>query len=791
MRSISVMKTSPAVFVPAVAWATVRALALARLVAFVSTFSVLATSTNGATYTNVFFDSSQTATVLNSNINSATIQSGDYRFTYSIDGYWSPAPGGEPTGRFFSVFWPAGIQAQGITTGPLVGSGANLTIKRADGKPFDLATFTGKLLANTAGAGGAFEIMPQLNGNDAFNDPQMFDATGYGGQSFSYAPMFHHYDTYKIHLWLDWALTAVTMIDTNPPSPPAASFTIGATASPAEGGVVSGGGSYPSNSTCALVATPNSGWGFANWTVNGTSVSTSPNYTFTVRSNRTVVGHFVPAYTVAVTASPGYGAAALTGDGTYNSNSLVTVRATPATGFQFVHWTDAGDSNPLSTSTNFSFNALANRTLVATFAPLPETAIFDFDTGLPALFPSQAVVGALSQSNRGLTATFSPLQGGWSVQTSQTEIIGAAASFLGNFLSPSGFFSTLKVQFSRPVTEVAFDFMTGEIVTEYAAPGALRLTAEAGKVAVGSTNVPGRWTTRIYPDGHVVFNPAAAFDTITLGMASAPVSAQLFWIDNLIVQYPATAAPSNALITVAASPPAGGTVRGGGVVATGTVVTVSAIANVGYVFTGWTDGPDPASATADFNFIATTNRTLTAHFATNTPPIAVGSTFYQVSGQPLSISIYDLMALDSDPDGTPIVFVGAGPTTSNGLALVVDPAAMRIDVPANDRPDVFSYVIADGNGGTAIGLARIEIITKIESRGIRVELLADPPAALATFIGVPWYFYTVQRSTNAAFTGTLQSWQLQTWADGSLSVWDDFSDLPAVPPEAFYRLSYP
>jgi len=81
------------------------------------------------------------------------------------------------------VFWPTGVQAQAITAGPLTNAGANITIKRADGNLFNLWAFTGKLLANTWGTGGAFEIMPQLNGEDALNEPLMFNASGSAGQA--------------------------------------------------------------------------------------------------------------------------------------------------------------------------------------------------------------------------------------------------------------------------------------------------------------------------------------------------------------------------------------------------------------------------------------------------------------------------------------------------------------------------------------------------------------------------------------------------------------------------------
>lgn len=166
--------------------------------------------------TNVFFNPSQPVIVVASNINSGVLNSSGYRFDYTADGYWAASPGGPPTGRFFSVFWPGGVQAQAITVGPERGRGANLTLKRVDGQPFGLRAFTGKLLANTGGAGGAFEIMPKLNGEDALPDPLLFDATGYAGQTFPHTPSLSGYDTYVIHLWVDWALVGLTTVDTRP-----------------------------------------------------------------------------------------------------------------------------------------------------------------------------------------------------------------------------------------------------------------------------------------------------------------------------------------------------------------------------------------------------------------------------------------------------------------------------------------------------------------------------------------------------------------------------------------------
>ena len=177
----------------------------------------LAAASSSLAATNVFFNSWQTATVVATNMTATTIRSRNYLFTYSVDGWWSAYPGGPTTGRLQPVSWPNGVDAQTITagsSGPLSQQiSASITIRRVDGQPFDLQIFTGKILGNTAGVGAAFELMPQLNGNDAFPNPLTYDATGIAGQSFGYAPMLTGYDTYILNLWMDYALTQLTVAD--------------------------------------------------------------------------------------------------------------------------------------------------------------------------------------------------------------------------------------------------------------------------------------------------------------------------------------------------------------------------------------------------------------------------------------------------------------------------------------------------------------------------------------------------------------------------------------------------
>lgn len=124
-----------------------------------------------------------------------------------------------PIGRFLRIHWPEGLEAQALTAGPSPG-GAKIEIRRADRQPFAIATFSAVLLANTAGAGGAFEIMPQLNGDDAVPDPYAYNASGFSGSRFTYVtPELSGYDAYKITLYVDFALTALTAVDASPPPP--------------------------------------------------------------------------------------------------------------------------------------------------------------------------------------------------------------------------------------------------------------------------------------------------------------------------------------------------------------------------------------------------------------------------------------------------------------------------------------------------------------------------------------------------------------------------------------------
>ncbi|MGI6521895.1 MAG: InlB B-repeat-containing protein [Fermentimonas sp.] len=69
-------------------------------------------------------------------------------------------------------------------------------------------------------------------------------------------------------------------------------YLIEVSANPAEGGTVTGGGSFAQGTSQTVTATANTGYTFTNWTENGTVVSTEPSYTFTVEQERSLVANF-------------------------------------------------------------------------------------------------------------------------------------------------------------------------------------------------------------------------------------------------------------------------------------------------------------------------------------------------------------------------------------------------------------------------------------------------------------------------------------------------------------------
>lgn len=144
-------------------------------------------------------------------------------------------------------------------------------------------------------------------------------------------------------------------------------YSISVSVNPTNAGTVGGGGSYAYGSQATISATANSGWNFVNWTENGNIVSTSAGYSFTVNGNRTLIANFtqqIIEYTIVTTSNPAEGGST-EGGGVYEAGEMVSILASPNTGWNFGSWTENG--SVVSVYPAFSFAANSDRNLVANF----------------------------------------------------------------------------------------------------------------------------------------------------------------------------------------------------------------------------------------------------------------------------------------------------------------------------------------------------------------------------------------------------------------------------------------
>ncbi|MGZ3754766.1 MAG: ice-binding family protein [Mucilaginibacter sp.] len=205
---------------------------------------------------------------------------------------------------------------------------------------------------------------------------------------------------------------------------------ISLSALPAIGGTATGAGTFAKGSVVTVAAVPNTGYTFTNWTENGTVVSISPNYQFTVVGNRTLVANFAVVvagkFAVVLTANPVPGGTT-TGSGSYNAGSGVTVTALPNAGYAFTNWTEGGVV--VSTSPGYTFTLNGNRTLVANFSVITGSQLAVILSSNPAAGGNTSGSGAYA-SGTSVTVTATPNTGySFTNWTENGAIVSTSAAY--------------------------------------------------------------------------------------------------------------------------------------------------------------------------------------------------------------------------------------------------------------------------------------------------------------------------------------------------------------------------
>jgi pectate disaccharide-lyase len=148
------------------------------------------------------------------------------------------------------------------------------------------------------------------------------------------------------------------------------SYSLTTNISPSAGGTVSrnpNATTYASGTVVTLTATPGSGYTFTGWSGDVTGSSTS--VTVTMNANRTVTANFTSStgttYTLTTTASPSAGGRITRSPNatSYAAGTVVTLTATPASGYVFSSW--SGGASGTSATTSVTMNA--NTSVTANF----------------------------------------------------------------------------------------------------------------------------------------------------------------------------------------------------------------------------------------------------------------------------------------------------------------------------------------------------------------------------------------------------------------------------------------
>ncbi len=375
-------------------------------------------------------------------------------------------------------------------------------------------------------------------------------------------------------------------------------YTVALSASPANGGTVSGGGTFNAGITVTAHAAPMAGYTFVNWTENGSIVSSSVSYVFQVTSNRNLVANFVSqtptTYTVALSASPANGGT-VSGGGTFNEGITVTAHAAPMAGYTFVNWTENGSI--VSSSVSYVFQVTSNRNLVANFVSQTPTT---YTVALSASPANGGTVSGGGTFNAGITVTAhaAPMAGYTFVNwTENGSIVSTSVSYIFQVTSNRNLIAN-------------FELIAGE---EYSVdlsvvPAASGTVSGAGSFESGSSVT----VSATAANGYNFLNWTEGDNVVS---SSATYTFTITSDRDLKANFE----PEKYTITLTANPSAGGfTNFSSNQFAFGQSVTINANENSNYKFVNWTENGVIVSTNKSFTFTAEANRSLVANFIIET-----------------------------------------------------------------------------------------------------------------------------------------------------------------------------
>ena len=374
-------------------------------------------------------------------------------------------------------------------------------------------------------------------------------------------------------------------------------FRITASANPPAGGILSIDTAYVDCGTLfEIVATPNVGYQFINWTKDGMPVSPDSLYQFLVTDSCDLVANFeYVTYTIILYASP-FGSGQTYTSGVYPLGKLLNVNAIANPEFEFVNWTE--DTVEVSSIANFSFTVNSDRILTANFIPKKFKVMLTWDP-----LPGGSVQGGGTDLPYDTVITVKAIPNPHFTFSHWEEEPVGAVSYSPNYTFPVTKSRDLKAIFKPDACNIT-----------------LSANIPGGTLSGGGNNIPFGTpdTLRALPFQDYSFE-CWKYDSIN-GQTASTSYEHIFTVTQSR-HFVAIFRPKNCNILVSANPGAGGIAWGGGTnIPYGSDTTVFARANANYVFVNWTEDGYPGHFSTDTNysFEVTRSRNLIANFRLET-----------------------------------------------------------------------------------------------------------------------------------------------------------------------------
>ena len=355
-------------------------------------------------------------------------------------------------------------------------------------------------------------------------------------------------------------------------------YEITVVANPAEGGQVTGGGTYQYGATATLAATPNAGYEFTGWSDGIMSETRSE----VVNGNATYTANFTQQeYQINILVSnAAYGTT--TGTNTYHYGDQVIATATANQGFRFTQWSNGVTDNP------YTFTATGDLNLYAEFV---SAAVQFYTVTVASANPEMGGVSGAGSYPEGATVSVEalPNYGYRFTQWQDGETANPRTFVINSDMDFTASFATDNFTVTVAANDANMGTVSGGGTYAYLSQVDLIATPNEGYHFVtweGTNNIN---------------NSKSVSDTLTITV-EGNVTVTAIFAEDEVVYY---------TITVASSNESMGTATGGGIYPAGDTIEIQANPNFNYAFSRWREDGNVDNPRT---IVVEGNRTYTAIF---------------------------------------------------------------------------------------------------------------------------------------------------------------------------------